>query len=346
MRVIQCTLHRQPVIRYGILGFGLHAVRRLMPGFALARNSRVSALSRRDMAKARASAAEYNIPKAFDSAADLCRSSEVDAIFVATPNSCHLRDVLLAIEHGKPVLCEKPMGMNAAECRQMVEAARRANVLLGVAQVFRFENSVADLRDRIAAGQIGRAIYARSEFCYPGGSHARKWLFDPALAGGGPIADVGVHCIDALRCILNDEVVRVAASGVFSERHSEIEAAAVLTLEFLRGTLGSVFVSTLSDYRTPLEIIGESGSLRGEDALSVDRSINLELRQNGKVVDTQSVSNGDAYARQVDEFSAALETGRPFAAPGEQGWQNQEILDATYRSLKSGTAETVALVVR
>jgi 1,5-anhydro-D-fructose reductase (1,5-anhydro-D-mannitol-forming) len=119
------------MIRYGIVGFGLHAVRRLMPGFALASNSRVTALSRRDMKAAQASAAEYKLPHAFESAAALCRSSELDAVFVATPNCSHLKDVLLAIESGKPVLCEKPMGMNADECRQMVEAARQARVLLG-----------------------------------------------------------------------------------------------------------------------------------------------------------------------------------------------------------------------
>ena len=90
-----------------------------MPGFALASNSRVTALFRRDMKQAEASAAEYKIPHAFDSAADLCRSPEVDAVFVATPDCSHLEDVLLAIESGKPVLCEKPMGMNASECRQM-----------------------------------------------------------------------------------------------------------------------------------------------------------------------------------------------------------------------------------
>jgi predicted dehydrogenase len=332
------------MIRYGILGFGLHAVRRLMPGFASARNSQVTALSRRDMGKARASAAEYRIPQAFDSAADLCRSPEVDAVFVATPNSSHLHDVLLAIECGKPVLCEKPMGMNAAECRQMVEAARRAKVLLGVAQVFRFEDSVANLRERIAAGQIGRPIYARSEFSYPARTHPRKWLFDRALAGGGPIADVGVHCIDALRFILNDEVVRVTARGTSTEQSGELEAAAMLALEFSRGTLGTVIVSTLAEYRTPLEIVGENGCLRGDDGLNVERPINLELRRNGKIVETQSVSNSEAYARQVDEFSAAIEGGRPFPVPAEQGWQNQEILDAAYRSLKSGRAEAVPLV--
>ena len=138
------------LIRFGILGFGLHAVKRLMPGFALAQNCRVTALSRRSMEKARESARKFNIPLAFDSAEDMCRSSEVDAVLVTTPNACHLADVLLALRCGKPVLCEKPMGMNASECRQMVEAARGAGLLLGVAQVFRFEESTARLRERVA----------------------------------------------------------------------------------------------------------------------------------------------------------------------------------------------------
>src|SRR5438874_12661886 len=131
------------MVRFGILGFGLHAVKRLMPGFALAQNCRVTALSRRNLAKARESARQHNIPLAFDSAEELCRSAEVDAVFVTTPNACHLADVLLAVRCGKPVLCEKPMAVNADECRRMVEAAREARLLLGVAQVFRFENSTA-----------------------------------------------------------------------------------------------------------------------------------------------------------------------------------------------------------
>src|SRR5579885_3559109 len=145
------------MVRFGILGFGLHAVRRLMPGFALAKACQVTALSRRDLAKARASAAEFNVPLAFDSGAELCRSPEVDAVFVTTPNALHLQDVLTAVAAGKPVLCEKPMGLHAGECRQMVEAARAANVLLGVAQVFRFENSTARPRATWATPRFLRA---------------------------------------------------------------------------------------------------------------------------------------------------------------------------------------------
>lgn len=332
------------MIRYGILGFGLHAVRRLMPGFALASNSRVTALSRRDMKQAQASAAEYKIPHAFDSAADLCRSPEVDAVFVATPDSSHLKDVLLALESGKPVLCEKPMGMNASECRHMVESARRKKLRLGVAQVFRFERSTASLRERIAAGQVGRPVFARAEFSYPARTHPRKWLTDATIAAGGPIADVGVHCVDALRYILGDEIVRITASGVSDHDSGLVEAAAILSLEFMRGTLGLVLVSTRAGYRTPLEFVGETGVLRAEDAFSVERSIEIELRRDGSVVETETLSNSDAYARQVDAFSAAIEGNLEFPAPGEEGWQNQEVLDAAYRSLQSGKTETVPLV--
>src|SRR5215467_13280744 len=142
------------MIRFGIIGFGLHAVKRLMPGFALARNCRVTALSRRDFAKAQESARQHGIPLAFESAGELCRSRQVDAVFVATPNSCHMSDVLTAVSCGKPVLCEKPMAMDADQCRQMVEAARNAKVFLGIAHVFRFEESTAWFRDLVAAGEI------------------------------------------------------------------------------------------------------------------------------------------------------------------------------------------------
>jgi predicted dehydrogenase len=333
------------MVRFGILGFGLHGHKRLMPGFALAQNCRVTALSRRSLDKAQESAQQHDILLAFNSAEELCRCTEVDAVFVTTPNACHLADVLLAIRCGKPVLCEKPMGVNADECRKMVEAARQAGVLLGVAQVFRFEESAAWFRRKVASGQIGRIVFARSEFSFPAGpEHPRAWINDPAVAGGGPIADVGVHCIDSLRYILQDEVVRVSARGFHNSGSGGVEAAAALTLEFSHGTLGAVLVSFRSPYRTPLELVGETGVIRGDDVLNVERPITLELRRAGSVAETESVSNHYAYARQVDAFAAAVEGTATFPVPGEEGWQNQAILDAAYRGLKSGMVEEVMRV--
>ena len=330
------------MVRFGILGFGLHAVKRLMPGFALAKNCRVTALSRRDISKAQESARQYNIPLAFDSADKLCHSPEVDAVFVTTPNACHVKDVLLALDCGKPVLCEKPMAISADECREMVLAAQKRNLLLGVAQVFRFLDSTARLRERVAAGQIGKPVFARSEFSFQAkGGHARTWIADRAVAGGGPIADVGVHCIDALRYILQDEVLRVSAGGVSDDQSRGMEAAAVLTLELSRGTLGTVLVSFRAEYRSPLEIVGETAVLRADDGLNVERPIEIQLRRDGVIAETETVLNRQAYARQVDAFADAVEKKAEFPVPGEEGWRNQEILDAAYRSLQTGKAEAV-----
>ena len=329
------------MIRFGIAGFGLHAVRRLMPGFALARNCKVVALSRRDSGKAREAAAEYGIPHVFATTQELCRCPEVDAVLVTTPNACHLQDVLTAVASGKPVLCEKPMGMNADECRQMVEAAGSAGVLLGVAQVFRFEESTARLRERIAAGDIGRPIFARAEFSFPVSGHHRIWLYNRSMSGGGPIADVGVHCIDALRYILQDEPQLVSALGCSDEESGDVEAAAVLTLKFQRGTLATVLVSFRAHYRTPLEIVGDAGVLRADDVLNVERPVKLELWRAGQRVAEETVSNHLAYARQVDIFAAAVEGREVFPVLGQHGWQNQLILDAAYQSLSSGKNEEV-----
>jgi predicted dehydrogenase len=332
------------MIRFGIAGFGLHAVRRLMPGFALARNCKVVALSRRDPNKAREAAAQYGIPHVFASTEELCRCPEVDAVLVTTPNACHLVDVLAAVAARKSVLCEKPMGINADECRQMVEASRNAGILLGVAQVFRFEESTARFRERVAAGDIGRPIFARAEFSFPDSGHPRTWLYDRSLAGGGPIADVGVHCIDALRYILQDEPRRVSVVARSDERSGNVESAAIVTLEFQRGTLATVLVSFRAHYRTPLEIVGDAGVLRADDALNVERPVKLELWRDGQRVAEETVSNQLAYARQVDAFAAAVEGREAFPVPGQQGWQNQIILDAAYHSLSSGKSEEVPTV--
>lgn len=314
-----------------------------MPGFGLARNSTVTALYRRDIERARESAAEYKIAHSFDSVAELCQCRDVDAIFVTTPNRCHLEHVLLALDTGKPVLCEKPMALNAAECRQMVDVARSKKLPLGVAHVFRFDRSLEKVRERIAAGQIGRPVLVRSEFSFSVQNHPRKWINDSKIAGGGPIADIGVHCIDSLRYVLDDEIVRVHATAVSDRNSGDVEASAVLALEFSRGTLGSVLLSTRAEYRTPLEIVGETGTLSAKDAFSVDNPVEVRTCI-GKNVENETLSNTDAYARQVDAFSAAVEGRAIFPVSGEDGWQNQEVLDAAYRSLKTGKVESVPLV--
>jgi 1,5-anhydro-D-fructose reductase (1,5-anhydro-D-mannitol-forming) len=326
-------------IRFGIVGFGLHAVKRLMPGFRGSEHTMVTALSRRDAERARQSAAEYGIPQWFTSAAELCASPEVDAVFVTTPNSAHLNDVLVALEHQKPVLVEKPMGMTADECRRMIAAAERAGVLLGVAHVFRFHHSLARIRALILGGEIGQPLFARSEFSYNGLGHARQWIGSREISGGGPIVDVGVHCVDTLRFVLGQEVTRVEALAKFDEHCPEVEAAASLTLQFDRGALGVVLVSARAEYRTPIEIVGPNGAIRADDGLTVEHPVTIEVLRGGKVVHSEEVNNAGAYSRQVDAFALAVRGEQAFPATAEDGLRNQLVLDAAYRSIETGQTQ-------
>ena len=333
------------MVRFGIVGFGLHAVKRMMPAFTASQKCRVTALARRDPAKAAESAKQHGIPYAFSSVEELCRHPEVDAVFVTSPNALHLPDVLAAVAARKPVLCEKPMAMNAEECRQMVEAARGAGILLGIAHVFRFEDSTAIFRELLAAGGLGRPVFARAEFCFQAGnSHPRKWLRDKSVAGAGPLFDIGVHCVDTLRFVLQDEVVRVSARAVMDKLPSTIESSCSMVLEFARGTLANVSASFAAEYRTPLEIVGEHGVVRAEDAFTVEHPIEIEVRRPG-VSERVTTSNHIAYIRQVDAFAESVEGHGNFPCSGEDGWQNQEILDAAVRSIASGKTEAVTRIV-
>ena len=150
--------------------------------------------------------------------------------------------------------------------------------------------------------------------------------------------------MDALRYILQDEVVRVTASAVSDQESGDVEAAAMLSLQFARGTLASVLVSSRAEYRTPIEIVGEPGALRLTMPSMLSTRLTLSGVEAGESSTQKQVPNRYAYARQVDAFSDALEGKGAFPAPGEEGWQNQEILDAAYRSVKSGKTEEVPLV--
>jgi predicted dehydrogenase len=327
------------MIRFGIIGFGLHAVKRLMPGFQRASRCRVVALSRRNLQQAEASARQFHVEHAFASAADLCACPEVDAVFVCSPDALHCADVLTAVKDRKPVLCEKPMAMNSAEAREMLEAARQAGVTLGIAHVMRFEESVKLVREHIAKGSIGRPQVARCDFFAPMLTTARTWVNDPKLATGGPLADIGVHCIDTLRFVLADEV-RAISARAHSDAHSVLEASASAVLEFASGAIGAVSVSGRTPYKTFLEVAGETGVLSVVNALTIERPVNVELRRGYEIAENKEMSNADAYAAQVDAFAAAIEEGREFEVSGEEGLKNQLILDAAYLSVKSGKAES------
>jgi 1,5-anhydro-D-fructose reductase (1,5-anhydro-D-mannitol-forming) len=331
----------QSRVRFGILGFGHHAVRRLLPAFAKCNEATLTGMWRRDQAAAVQNCAEYKIPHCFPTREALCSSPEVDVVFITSPDAMHRDDTLLALRHGKAVLCEKPVAMNAAEAVEMDTAAKSAGLLYGVAQNFRFNRSVEWMREQIAAGRIGTPQLAHAQYSYPASQAPRKWIVDPTLACGGPIADVGVHCIDALRFILGEDVVSVSTVAQKDELSGKVEAIASLQLEMTGGVYANVTTSARGLYRTLIEVTGSEGVLIAENGMTVDRPVQLVARRAGELVETVTVENGDGYTRMLDGFALAVRGEGTFPASGVDAISNMRALDAAYASWQSGRRESV-----
>ena len=326
------------MIRYGLLGFGHHCEKRLVPAFPAAHDSSLKGLWRRDLGKAAANARQYSI-EYFESAEALCASPDIDAVFVTSPDALHLPDVLLALKHGKPVLCEKPLGMSAAEVEQMLAASAQAGKPLGVAQNMRYNRSLEVMRDWIAAGRIGAPVLANAQFCYAAETSPRQWIYDPALACGGPIGDVGIHCIDALRFVLDTRVAAVSTLARADALSAPLEAYATIGLDFASGAMGAVTVSTRGAYRSLVEVTGETGAIVSQYGLTVDNDVDVELWHEGRIAERKTVSNNDGYTRMLDSFSDWVKGHGTYRAPGADGLHNQQVLDAAYTSWASGTSQ-------
>ena len=330
------------MIRYGILGFGHHAAKRLMKGFREAKDSKPVGLWRRDATKAVEDARKYSIPHIFETPEDLCASREIDSVFVVSPDALHLPHVKLAAKHGKAVLCEKPLGMNASEVEEMVAASETAGVRFGVAQNMRYNRSLELMRKWIAEGRIGKPVLAHAEFAYSAAGSPRTWIYDPSLACGGPIGDVGIHCIDGLRFVLGTDVTAVSTLAHGDAASGKVESYAVMGLDLASGAMATVTTTTRAEYRTVVEVTGETGTILCENGLTVDFPVDVVFRRGADVIASETVSNEDAYSLMLDGFSAWVEGKETYLAPASDALHNQRLLDAAYTSWRDGMRQVIS----
>ena len=142
----------------------------------------------------------------------MVRRDDLDAVVVGTPNSLHHPQTMAALAAGKHVLVDKPMAVSVAQAEEMRDAAADAGRVLCVGHMWRYRDEVRDLRDRIAAGDLGQVVRTRGYGVHAGWGPS-GWFTDPALAGGGALIDMGIHAVDTVRFLLGDPVaVRVVAS--------------------------------------------------------------------------------------------------------------------------------------
>lgn len=175
------------------------------------------------------------------SALDELLDIDVDAIVIATPSALHREQAIAALGRGKAVFCQKPLGRTAGETREIVEAARRANRLLAVDLSYRFTAGMRAIRELIAAGELGR-VYAVNLVFHNAYGPDKAWFYNPKLAGGGCVIDLGIHLVDLALWSLGFPRVERVTSRLFArgeplgDREQAVEDYAVAQMELGTGT--------------------------------------------------------------------------------------------------------------
>jgi predicted dehydrogenase len=319
-------------IRYGIIGFGLFAERTIAPAIKASPNSELVAIQKRSLAAANEKARLFNVPLAFDSAEALVKHRDVDAVFIVSANSCHAPATIAAAEAGKHVLVEKPMAVNVKEAESMIKSCKKNNAKLMVAHMVRFSPLVTRIKELVSLGLIGKITFIRSEFIYDGRLSHRPWLIDRKIAGGGPLFDIGVHCLDTTRILLDDEVLSVKSQLDPVPTKITTESTVQLALKFSRGTTAGIFCSYAAPVRrTFIEVIGEKGILSAENFSWSNNTLTLKITvgENDKITEKreETIIVPDLYEKEVTLFSECIINNTVSPIPGEEGLKNQRVLD-------------------
>lgn len=225
------------MLNWIVIGIGDISTRRLIPAIQSQPQSRLYGLVTRDPAKA----APYKV-RSWTTLDEALTDPSVDAVYVATPVFLHAPQAIQSLRAGKHVICEKPMAMNAAEARSMVEAQQTGRTL-GVAYYRRSYPKVQRAKQLLEAGAIGKPVVAEltSHGWFGENESQRNWLIDPAKAGGGPLFDVASHRIDVLNFFFG-QPLRVSAQLSNAVHHYAVEDNATVMIEYAGGVRGIVDV--------------------------------------------------------------------------------------------------------
>jgi predicted dehydrogenase len=324
-------------IRYAVIGLGHIAQSAVLPAFGNASsNSELTALVSGDPQKLDKLSKQYNVTHTYSYAqyVDCLASGAIDAVYIALPNSMHREYTVRAAEAGIHVLCEKPMAVSEDECNAMIEAARQHDVKLMIAYRLHFEEANLKAIEIVESGKLGEPRLFNSVFgmtVAPGNIRLKKAL------GGGPIFDIGIYCINAARCLFQDEPIEVTAlSGGHKDRFLEVEEAASAILRFPGDRLAAFSCSFGSTKISMCEMVGTEGRLRLEPAYDHTTALKHYLTVGQQDTEEQTFSARDQFAPELLYFSDCILDDRLPEPSGEEGLADVRIINALYRSIATG----------
>ena len=323
-------------VRWGILSTAKIGREKVIPAMQQCNLVNILGISSRDPENAKEAAAKLGISRAYGSYAELLSDPEIDAIYNPLPNNMHLEWSLKALDAGKHVLCEKPIGMNSKEAETLIGVAKKYPELKVMeAFMYRFHPQWQKTLDLVRNGNIGKVKTIHSFFSYY--NVDPKNIRNLTEAGGGALMDIGCYCISFPRFLLSREPVRVI--GIMDpDPVMNTDRLSSGILDFSDGITSSFSCSTqLMPYQRT-QVLGTDGRIEIEIPVNAppDEATRIWLHKKEK---TQEIEFEvvDQYKLQAEYFSKAILEDSPVPIPLEDAVNNMKVIDAFRKSTESRT---------
>lgn len=303
-------------IKWGIVGPGKIAAS-FVHDLKLVDRAVISAVASRNKERAASFAVDFGAEHVFGSYEELFRSDTVDVVYIATPHVFHKNLAIAAMEHGKHVLCEKPIGVNTAEVEKMLEVAKVNNVFLMEALWSRFHPSIKDIKHKVDQGVLGPLRYINADFAFYGMDRdPRSRVLDPKLAGGS-LLDIGIYPVFLSYLLLGMPKSISAKAKILK---SGLETQVAMIMEYEQGQ--AVLYSSLEhNSRMSAEIAGELGNMYLDARWHEANGYSMERQ--GQTQRFELPKRGKGYTHEIEEVHQCLEKGKLQS----DLWNHQNSLD-------------------
>ena len=300
-------------------------------------DSRLIMVADTDLERARSVAAEADPTTEWER---VVANPGIDAVIVATPTKFHSVIASTALEGGKHVLCEKPLGRNSQDAANMLEAARRHRCVLKTGFNYRYMPHVVKAKQLISAGDIGTPYFLRCRFGHGGRpGYEKEWCTDKELSGGGVLLEQGIHVLDLVRHLLGEPAqVLGQAQRYFWDLKDGVEDNFFCFLKTLDGQMADIHVSWTQWINTlAIEIYGKDGylSLEGRDGHYGPPRLTWGRRKadhSRPCEERWEYTAGECWEDEWRDFQHAISSGAPTMASGLDGLRAQQVIDAAYAS--------------
>ncbi len=324
-------------LRWGIISTANIGMAKVTPAIQKSPHSDVVAIASRDLGAARTAAAELSISKAYGAYEEMLADPDIDAVYNPLPNHLHVDLTLQAARAGKHVLCEKPMGMNAADAQRLREIPN--DVIIAEAFMVRYHPQWRRAREIARSGEIGEVRAVNCVFCYH--NMDANNVRNQADIGGGGIMDIGCYAVTAGRYFFEGEPERIVAL-VDRDPDFKTDRLASAIGDFGGGRQLAFTVSTQLVPHQRFEILGTKGRVEilipvnapadAATALIIDTGLSLD----GHLARREIIAPCDQYTEQAEAFALAVLEGKKLPYGVEDAIASMKVLDAIFESEKSG----------